>query len=283
MQTSFYRKQRLLPFLVNTNGYKEYQHEIIRPRGMLEYAQFSICTCGEGEFTDEAGKDAKVREGDIFYFLPDTPHSYRNITEKWSVLYLIIGGECMPTFLRQLGYLRSGILHPDKKTYDEFLQFWQTVGENHKEFMNPIIIAQLSAVCYKMLIELRRFLFDTSSEDHTRAYSKIIPVLSAIDIQYGTDLTLDYLAGIINITPTYLCRLFKTALGLSPVAYITNVRMENAKRLLLSRKPMPISSVAKECGFSDPGYFTRIFRRTFGITPENYRTSNTYGKDIYRG
>lgn len=283
MQTSFYRKQRLLPFLMNINGYKEYQYEMIRPSGMPENAQFSICTFGEGEFTDENGKTHRVRKGDIFYFLPDTPHSYRNITEKWSLYYLIIGGERMPAFLQKLGYLRSGVLHPDRETYEEMCRIWQAVDDQHKESINMKAIARLSSLCYKTMIHLCRFLFNEPAGERERAYNRILPVLSAIDVQYGTDLTLDSLAALIGVTPTYLCRLFKNAIGISPVSYITNVRMERAKQLLRERKELPVNRIAAECGFADPGYFGRVFRRAFGITPESCRTAAMYGKEISHG
>lgn len=280
MYTSFYKKQRLLPFIMHPNGHKEYQHEILRPQGMPECAQFSICTCGEGKFTTEDDKVYRVKKGDVFYFLPDVPHSYKNVTDKWSINYLLISGQQITSFLQHLGYQKSGVLRPDADTYNNLLDMWKYVGEHHKEFSDSTLIARLSAECYKMLIGLRQFLPNAVSERREREYQKLIPVLSAIESQFSSDLTLNYLAGIISITPTYLCRLFKNVFGISPVIYIKNVRMEKAKTLLREEKLMPISSIANQCGFADSSYFGKVFKKSFGITPEYFRTTTTYGKDI---
>lgn len=276
MNTGFYRKQNLLPIIMSSNGHKEYQHEMIRPSGMPELAQVSMCVCGEGEFTDDSGRTYRIREGDIFYFMPDTPHSYRNITEKWSVRYILIGGSGAPEFMRSLGYLRSGVLHPDRETFKKLIDIWQAVDVTHKDRLNPELIAEFSLICYKTVVSLRHFLFDETAEKRTRSYNRIIPVISVIESQFGSDLPLEYLSGLIGVTPTYLCRLFRNSLNMSPTAYISKVRMDRAREFLRERRNMQIRDIAAECGFESAGYFGKVFKRTFGITPEGYRMSGVY-------
>ena len=49
-----------------------------------------------------------------------------------------------------------------------------------------------------------------------------------------------------------------------------HVRMEKAKRML-SSNDLPIGDIAMQCGFEDAGYFGRVFKQTFGMTPSQYR------------
>lgn len=67
----------------------------------------------------------------------------------------------------------------------------------------------------------------------------------------------------------HLCRLFRRSFGLSPVGYVHAVRIARARRLLTDPR-LSIAQVAFESGFQDPGYFTRVFRRTLGVSPSQY-------------
>jgi AraC-like DNA-binding protein len=62
--------------------------------------------------------------------------------------------------------------------------------------------------------------------------------------------------------------LFKKAFGLSPVSYRTRLRLRRARELLVSSQ-LNVSQAARTVGFTDPLYFSRVFRRTFGVTPSS--------------
>ena len=84
------------------------------------------------------------------------------------------------------------------------------------------------------------------------------------------NLSLDLLAGLINISPHYFSCLFKQSTGISPHKYITNCRLEKAKTLL-RQKNLPIAFVCQEVGFKNQSHFTRVFRQHFQITPKSYQ------------
>lgn len=77
-----------------------------------------------------------------------------------------------------------------------------------------------------------------------------------------------------EMSPSRFCREFKAAFGVTFVEYVAVQRMLHAKRLLANPN-MPVSDVAVAVGFSDPSYFTRVFRRQEGISPSEYRASVT--------
>ena len=71
----------------------------------------------------------------------------------------------------------------------------------------------------------------------------------------------------------YMRQLFKKETGLSPLDYLSELRLKNAKKLLeTERTPQyRISEISYLCGFYDVGYFTRMFRKKYGISPSEYR------------
>jgi YesN/AraC family two-component response regulator len=73
-----------------------------------------------------------------------------------------------------------------------------------------------------------------------------------------------------EMSPSRFCREFKAAFGLTFVEYLARHRIEEAKRLLGNRS-MSVTDVAAAVGFTDPSYFTRVFRRVAGSSPTEYR------------
>lgn len=69
---------------------------------------------------------------------------------------------------------------------------------------------------------------------------------------------------------SYFCRAFKAVTGLNPTNYINIMRLENAKKML-SETDQKVSDISGMCGFSDPNYFSRCFKKQFGISPVQYR------------
>ncbi len=81
----------------------------------------------------------------------------------------------------------------------------------------------------------------------------------------------DSVASTLCMTPKQLRHKLYAITGEYPLAYIQRIRMTHAKRLLDSHDELPIADVALKCGFNDISYFSRIFRKTFGMTPTQYR------------
>ena len=65
-------------------------------------------------------------------------------------------------------------------------------------------------------------------------------------------------------------RRFAKATGMTPIEYVQTLRLEEAKQIL-ETTDMPVEAVANEVGYEDPSYFGRLFKRTVGLTPAQYR------------
>jgi AraC family transcriptional regulator of adaptative response / methylphosphotriester-DNA alkyltransferase methyltransferase len=95
-------------------------------------------------------------------------------------------------------------------------------------------------------------------------------VTEYIDRNYMKALTLNILADISHGSPYHLHRTFKNIKGITPIEYIQNTRIEQAKKQLLS-SDKPVSEVGMSVGMSNTPYFITLFKRKTGHTPANYR------------
>ncbi len=75
----------------------------------------------------------------------------------------------------------------------------------------------------------------------------------------------------IGFNPDYFRRCFVEEMGQTPVAYMTGLRIERAKNLLVQVPPISVEKVAEQCGFSDSFYFSKIFKKHTGSSPLGYR------------
>lgn len=90
---------------------------------------------------------------------------------------------------------------------------------------------------------------------------------------YQTGITLDEIAGMLGVTPEYLGTQFHKDMGVNFSQYIRTVRMKKAKKLLLGT-PLKLYEIAKQVGYADPKYFSRVFKDVEGMLPKQYRQLN---------
>ena len=84
------------------------------------------------------------------------------------------------------------------------------------------------------------------------------------------EVSLSVLAERFHLNPQYISQLFKNESGVGFLAYLTNIRMEKAKKLLLST-PLSVAEVAERSGYGDYRVFTKVFKKSEGVTPSQYR------------
>ena len=93
---------------------------------------------------------------------------------------------------------------------------------------------------------------------------------SYLDDNFKNAVKLGELARVCDISPFHLIRSFRDIVGMPPHAYLTQVRANRARDLLVSGEGL--SATAYLCGFSDQSHLTRTFKRIFGVTPGAYRS-----------
>lgn len=87
---------------------------------------------------------------------------------------------------------------------------------------------------------------------------------------YHRNICIEELAELAHLSVSALERRFKKHLAKTPNQFINEIRLENARKLLVETR-LPISQIAYQCGFSEPSYFSKQFRRLFGEIPSQMR------------
>ncbi|HJQ12052.1 MAG TPA: AraC family transcriptional regulator [Gemmatimonadaceae bacterium] len=90
--------------------------------------------------------------------------------------------------------------------------------------------------------------------------------LELIDAQPDANLTVQFLAGEVGLSPAHFARAFKETMGITPHQYLLHTRLERSRRLLEADNAN-LSEVAQRVGFADQSHFTRLFKREYGVTP----------------
>ena len=89
-----------------------------------------------------------------------------------------------------------------------------------------------------------------------------------------SQLSVESLCRHLHLSPTYFSTLFKRETGMSFTAYVTDLRMEQASRLLRDTDEKTYL-IAEKTGYTDPNYFSYVFKRHFGVTPSKFRTGRS--------
>lgn len=100
--------------------------------------------------------------------------------------------------------------------------------------------------------------------------SKVEGIIRYLSDHYAEDIVLSDLAKRFYLDPYYLCHLFKRTTGETVRQYLQYTRIHHAKHVLLTTDSS-IAEVAKRVGFNNSSYFTAIFKRQEGITPQQFR------------
>lgn len=95
-------------------------------------------------------------------------------------------------------------------------------------------------------------------------------VLRYIELHLREDIPVAALAAIAGLHPHYFISRFKSHFGCPPMQYIRRRRLETA-RVLLRTTALPVGDVADACGFGDPFYFSRLFKKATGFSPSSFR------------
>ena len=105
-----------------------------------------------------------------------------------------------------------------------------------------------------------------------KKYSKLLEDAKAFidEIYKHYEMSLNTVAAQVNISPSYFSTIFSSEMGQTFVEYLTHVRLEKAKELLMCSN-MRTAEIGYEVGYKDSHYFSYIFKKVVGCSPKEYR------------
>ncbi len=120
-------------------------------------------------------------------------------------------------------------------------------------------VNKISAACRDVVQSKEKQ--SSSSVERAKAY---------IAEKFNKDISLDDVSKEVDISPYYFSKLFKEETGENFIEYLTAVRINKAKQLIAG-SDMSMKEICTEVGYSDPNYFSRIFKKNVGVTPTEYK------------
>ncbi len=129
--------------------------------------------------------------------------------------------------------------------------------------------AERSILAYTLVCRLAAVLSDVREPLQTVHSPLVAAALGKINAQYAEVYGVEELAAELEVSKSHLIRLFTAAVGIAPGKYLTAVRIEAAKSLMNSGFSLEL--VAGMCGFSGANYLCRVFKKTTGISPGEWR------------
>jgi AraC-like DNA-binding protein len=156
-----------------------------------------------------------------------------------------------------------------RSAWDAAITSIETELTTRQEGYRQAVLAHLTL----LLIELARLAVDVVGDLRRSGEPLLAEVFAVIDRRHGEPLTLRDVACEIGMTPGHLTTIVRRRTGRTgPTVqeWIIERRMTEARRLLTDTD-LPVREVARRVGVSDPGYFSRLFRRTHGTSPRGWR------------
>lgn len=106
-----------------------------------------------------------------------------------------------------------------------------------------------------------------------KSSADVAPALQLMRERYDRPLALEALAQASGLSMFHFTRRFKRSTGFTPMEYLEKLRIAHAQELLQSRPDLLLKAVAKQSGYDDPAYFSRVFHKRTGVSPTAYRKS----------
>lgn len=114
---------------------------------------------------------------------------------------------------------------------------------------------------------------DDSTDDSGQQF--LLKLIKIVNESLPTgEYSVENIASKMNMSEQTFRRRLQSATGETPKAYISAIQMEKASKLLLTNPDLPIIEVACQCGFNDASSFSHTFKRTYGISPSQYRETH---------
>ncbi len=228
---------------------------IVRPRHLN--TTFEILYCGEGSGTMEVEDQVlHFEQGDVLCIPVGVwHHDYSDVSRTNCVVQID------PQFAPSYSHFR--MFHDINGDFENL--FW--LGFRTQISNAPNRDALCSAVANAMLQLIKSWGYRTQASNPA-----VERVREAIYSGF-TDSAFNIAAEIekTGFNANYFRRIFKEAVGVSPVQYLTQCRLNYARELLQCELGLSVQEIAHQSGFSDAFYFSRLFRSSFGVSPRAFR------------
>lgn len=239
----------------------------VSKRQNLNSYLFFVVLDGKGTVSYEA-KKYPISAGDCVWLDCTRPYSHESsANEPWSLMWVHFNGKDAADYYESYGQQGNPFLFRPRNPVpftDALSQLYQT-QKNKSSFMELLT--------NKYITDLITLCFTESRAEHSGEYSipeKLNQIHSYLEEHYGEHITLEGLSAQFFISKFHLSREYRKTFGSTLLGDLTAKRVSQAKSLLRF-SDASIESIAQSCGYQDTGYFIKVFKKSEGMTPLEFR------------
>ncbi|WP_105618822.1 AraC family transcriptional regulator [Vallitalea okinawensis] len=255
-----------LPICLSCIGYDFEENGIKRLQGYPTY-QWIQCETGKGRLILR-GKEYTITPSHGMFIYPDVPHEYYPIERPWKTSWIGFNGKGLSDILSLIGLTETNvyIMKNSNFLHNMLINCFKIVESNKALWQ-----VEVSAYLYNFLLELVKHVTRLDHVSLQQHFNRLEPVLNYIDRHHSSPFSMDHLASLIDVTPQYLCTLFKENLNLRPFEYINITRINKSKELMIKYPGLNLNELCRTVGFDSPSYFGKLFKKLVGMTPGQFR------------
>ena len=156
--------------------------------------------------------------------------------------------------------------------YDDFSYCREALRMQITDYiLKPVNYEEVGSCIDRLKIALyEKKKMEKREEENNQEERTITGIIRYLREHLEEEISLNILADEFHMSPQYISQLFKNEIGVNFLAYLTNLRMEKAKKLLISTS-LSIGEISEQSGYGDYRVFTKAFKKAEGSTPSQYR------------
>jgi AraC-like DNA-binding protein len=242
-----------------------------RQRGQTPFTVLQYTVAGAGNLLFER-RHYRLLPGDTM--LTIVPHSHRYWVEnggRWEFFWISITGQEAVRIHRLIQTATGPVFRLRAETVERLAKLSLRLIDGEGELPGAA-----SAIAYEAAMTLYDDVFRLHGGRAEDDLSPMQPVLDYVRANLEKPLAVATLAEIAGLSRAHFSRIFAESEGLPPAEFVLAERMRRAARLLAGQAAHPVKDIAGRCGFEDPNYFAKVFRRFFGTNPTEFRTTGMY-------
>lgn len=224
----------------------------------------AYCADGAGRLGTDAG-EWPVRAGDLLVLPAGTAHWYAAAPDRpWSLYWVHYEGRLSAEYTRFIDAPQPLVtLGPQPRLLADFETLCALRGAGFAEREYIHAACQLKA----MLTQVGRLIAGRGGRG-TRI--DLDQIQQLMHLRIDRELDLDDLARVAKLSKFHFIRKFKQLTGHAPIQHFIHLKMQHACQLLDTSQE-PVKRIANRVGYEDPHYFSRLFKRVIGVSPQQYR------------
>lgn len=271
---SFFDHSRLL--YVTTSKYEGDWQSILHAHPLSEL--FYVVD-GKGTFLAE-GSEFPVGKNDMVIINPHVQHTEKSL-DTAPLDYIVLGIEGLSFSFENIVSAQDGLCI---QTASGAVYKYNVQSANVFAYLN-IMLEEISqkqdnyeTVCQNLLeillvCMLRNDHLSVVEEENSLLNRECAQIKNYLDANYAEDISLDTLAALTHMNKYYMAHAFTKYAGCSPISYLLEKRIQEAKSLLESTN-YSVAQISNMLGFSSQSYFSQVFKKAAGRTPVQYRSEN---------